>query len=108
MFKKMRQKQGGFTLLEMVAVIFIIALLIILFLPNLNKQRQSASGKVDNAFVKTVQTQVDLYEADKDVPNVTFDQLAEDHYLTADQAKKAKDKLTLEDGEVTPIAAKTS
>lgn len=54
-------KRRGFTLIEVVTTIFIIGLLILLVLPNVNNVRKFAEQKQQTALVQTIQTQVDLY-----------------------------------------------
>lgn len=53
-------KRRGFTLIEVVTTIFIIGLLILLVLPNVNNVRKFAEQKQQTALVQTIQTQVDL------------------------------------------------
>ncbi|GAF40229.1 late competence protein ComGC [Agrilactobacillus composti DSM 18527 = JCM 14202] len=105
--KRIFKKRRGFTLLEMVAVIFVIALLIILFLPSLTSSRNSADKKASEAFVNTVQTQVDLY-VDKKVDagaqlqdiQVDFKAMQTEGYLTAKQLAKINNaKITIDDNE---------
>ncbi|MCD2256313.1 competence type IV pilus major pilin ComGC [Agrilactobacillus fermenti] len=93
--KELFKSKKAFTLLEMVAVIFIIALLLIIFLPNINAQRNHASSRVDAAFEKTIQTQVDIYTEDNDVANLKVDpwqKLKEAQLLNESQRKQAVEK----------------
>lgn len=55
------KKYFGFTLIEMVIVLFVISLLILLFIPNLSKQRDEISGKGDKAVVQVVDNQIEMY-----------------------------------------------
>lgn len=57
-----RRMVPGFTLIEMVVVIAIVAMLMVLIIPNVTKQKDNASSKTDQAFIQTIQTQVDLAE----------------------------------------------
>lgn len=84
------KKQPGFTLIEMVIVVAIIATLVLLISPNLLSQKKKADDRSKNAFVSTLQTQIQLYREDHDntVPT-SFKQMTDEHYLTADQQKKA-------------------
>ncbi|MBS9335649.1 competence type IV pilus major pilin ComGC [Fructobacillus papyrifericola] len=82
----------AFTLIEATVVLFIIALLMLLVLPNLNKQRDRAEQTHQKAMVGTVQTQVDLYLNDHpDQASVSYADLEREKYLTAAQLKKAKE-----------------
>ncbi|CAK8053506.1 Competence protein ComGC (ComGC) [Eupransor demetentiae] len=51
-----KTKKRGFTLIEAAVVLFIIGLLMLLILPNLNNQRKNASKTHAKAMVATVQT----------------------------------------------------
>ncbi len=57
--KKLDNK--GFSLMEMLVVLFIISLLLILIIPNLNERRETAQETGNEAFRSSLQTQVDLY-----------------------------------------------
>ncbi|RMC40833.1 MULTISPECIES: competence type IV pilus major pilin ComGC [unclassified Lactobacillus] len=86
------EKPQGFTLIEMVVVIAIIVMLLIIIAPNLTKQKESASERTDDAFKTTLQTQVNLYEDDKDRngKEINFKNMFDDGYLTKKQLDKAK------------------
>ncbi|MGK0605094.1 competence type IV pilus major pilin ComGC [Enterococcus gilvus] len=60
----MKKKVSGFTLLEMLVVLFVISLLLLLFVPKLINQKESASKKSDAAIAKVVETQIQVYELD--------------------------------------------
>ncbi|KGO31609.1 competence type IV pilus major pilin ComGC [Oenococcus alcoholitolerans] len=91
MKKILSKRKPGFTLIEMAIVLFIISLLMMLVLPNLNSQRQKAASTQSDAMVSTIQTQVNLYENDTDDSDVTYADLVSNKYLTDKQAKKAQD-----------------
>lgn len=86
----MKKRKKSFTLIEMAIVLFIIALLMLLFLPNLGKQKTNAEKKQADAMVKVVQTQVDLFSIDNDTESVSYGQLQSEGYLTAEQVQKAQ------------------
>ena len=79
-------KRRGFTLIEVVTTIFIIGLLILLVLPNVNNVRKFA----ETALVQTIQTQVDLYLSENPDKVANFGDLQTNQYLSADQVKQAK------------------
>ncbi|WP_273715430.1 competence type IV pilus major pilin ComGC [Leuconostoc mesenteroides] len=93
-FKKSKK---AFTLIEAAIVLFIISLLMLLILPNLNAQCKHAVENHATAMVSTVQTQIDLYQNDH--PNqdsVTLAALKSENYLTEKQFQKAQDlKITI-------------
>ncbi|UQS83804.1 competence type IV pilus major pilin ComGC [Bombilactobacillus thymidiniphilus] len=92
-----RKKQSAFTLIEMVIVLFIISLLLLIIIPNINSQKNSAKNKTDAAFKTTLQTQVDMYDGD----NPTWGKLQSDNYLSSAQVNKAqKEGYAIENGTV--------
>lgn len=88
-----KSKVKGFTLIEMVVVVAIIMMLLVIIAPNLAKQKNNANRKTDDAFKSTLQTQVTLYEDDKDRngKTISFQNMFEDGYLTKKQLTKSKD-----------------
>lgn len=89
--KKMKKNNEGFTLIEMLIVIFIISILLLLIIPNITKNLDSAKDKSSQAYVKTVQSQVTSYELNEGDSDVTFEKLVEKGYLngTVEEASKA-------------------
>ncbi|MBF0715304.1 competence type IV pilus major pilin ComGC [Gemelliphila palaticanis] len=90
LMKKLKSNKG-FTLIEMLIVIFIIAILLILIVPNITNNLDTAKDKSSEAYVKTVQSQVTAYELNEGDSNVTFEKLVEKGYLDGpvDKAQKA-------------------
>lgn len=95
--KRFRKKHSGFTLIEAAIVLFIVSLLMLIILPNLNAQRKHAVTTHAAAMVTTVQTQIDLYQNDHpNQDNVTLAALKSENYLTEKQFQKAQDlKITI-------------
>ncbi|MFD1472950.1 competence type IV pilus major pilin ComGC [Companilactobacillus mishanensis] len=92
MFKKINsRKKKGFTLIEMVIVLFIIGMLMLLILPNLSQQKDKATENSNEAFRTTLQTQVDLSETSK---IDSLESLQKNGLITQKQHDKA-DKLQL-------------
>ncbi|EOT26448.1 competence type IV pilus major pilin ComGC [Enterococcus saccharolyticus] len=52
----------GFTLIEMMIVLLIVSILVMLFIPNLMHGRETVKKQGDSAVVKSVETQIDLFE----------------------------------------------
>ena len=80
-----KKKLSGFTLLEMLVVLFIISLLLLLFVPKLMSQKESATNKSDAAIVKVVETQIEVFELDygrkpEEGELVSKDYVSEDQY----------------------------
>lgn len=87
----MGRRRKGFTLIEVVTTIFIIGLLILLVLPNINRIRDFADKKQSEAMIQTVQTQIDLYQADSGDKDVTLEELKGGKYLSDKQEKRLTD-----------------
>ncbi|MGO2892473.1 MAG: competence type IV pilus major pilin ComGC [Enterococcus devriesei] len=93
MKKIVSKKLPGFTLLEMLVVLFIISLLLLLFVPKLINQKDAAQKKSDAAVVKVVETQIQVFELDyghtptKD-ELIGRDYVDEKQYAVYEKAKK--------------------
>lgn len=81
----------GFTLIEMLVVLLIISVLLLLFVPNLTKQKDLVQEKGDAAVVKVVKSQMELYELREGKAASTND-LIEAGYITKEQAKTYNEK----------------
>lgn len=88
--KKIVKKYTGFTLIEMLVVLLIISVLVLLFVPNLSKHKESVDKKGQEAIVKVVETQMDLYEIEKN-QKATIDKLLAESYITKEQYDKYKE-----------------
>lgn len=65
MKKKLYQ---GFTLIEMMIVLLIISILVLLFIPNLADQKKTVNEQGYTAIVKSVETQLELFELEEGRP----------------------------------------
>ena len=94
---KMKTKKKGFTLIELLVCLFIIGLMMLLIIPNIAKQRESAQEKSNAAIVRVVKAQQQAYMIDlktNDIP--TLEQLKEKGYINDSQVdayKKAPQNL---------------
>lgn len=71
----------GFTLLEMLMVIFIISLLLLLTIPNITKHKEGVSNTTCEAYADMAQTQATAYEiAEKEEP-ASIDSLVSEGYI---------------------------
>ena len=84
-----QKRTNAFTLIEMVIVLFIIGLLMLLILPNLNNQKKKAENKTNNALVTTIQTQVDMYEDEIEKP-ITLEKLKNAGAINQKQLEQAQ------------------
>ncbi|MDR0921947.1 MAG: prepilin-type N-terminal cleavage/methylation domain-containing protein [Lactobacillales bacterium] len=85
----MKKKNRGFTLLEMLFVIFVIAVLMLLFVPNLMEHKDYATKKSDEALVKVVDEQFELYMLNHDITDKPdLKTLVDENYITKQQSEK--------------------
>lgn len=84
------KNEKGFTLLEMLLVMVVISVLLLLIIPNVIKQRSSVQGKGCDAYVKSVEAQVQAYQLEKNkIP--TVDELVKEKYITYNVSKRGTD-----------------
>lgn len=106
MTKRIRQlvfDQRGFTLMEMLLVLFIVSVLMLLVVPGVSKQQDKASETGDAAFHASLQSQINLYRMDEAKVPASFEALETAGYLTAEQEEKATASYTIgTDGKVQP------
>lgn len=81
----------AFTLLEMLMVILIISILMLLFIPNLNKQKDKVLDTGGEALVKIVENQAELYTLNNAGKVATLTVLKENGNLTDEQVKAYTD-----------------
>lgn len=86
--KVIKKQYAGFTLVEMLIVLFVISVLVLLFVPSLTNQRSRITESGNQAFIQVVQTQVELYQMNEGQP-VTYSNLVENNYLSQEQADRA-------------------
>ncbi|HEM2769012.1 TPA: competence type IV pilus major pilin ComGC [Streptococcus suis] len=87
MKKLLKLKKKAFTLVEMLVVLGIISLLLLIFVPNLSKQKAAVQEKGNAAVVKVVESQMELYELEHD-KEATVADLQADGYITEKQAEQ--------------------
>ncbi|HFI0149555.1 TPA: competence type IV pilus major pilin ComGC [Streptococcus suis] len=86
MKKLMKLKNKAFTLVEMLVVLGIISLLLLLFVPNLSKQKDAVADAGGAAVVKVVESQAELYEINHS-GQATLAQLVDSGAITAEQSQ---------------------
>lgn len=80
----------AFTLIEMLVVLLIISVLLLLFVPNLAKEKDNIQNTGQAAIVKVVESQAELYKLDKsDGP--TLRKLVSVGLITQKQAESYND-----------------
>ncbi len=75
--------EKGFTLIEMLIVLFIISVLILVTVPNVTKHFASIDEKGCDAYISMVQAQVEAYKIDY-LKYPTLKQLEDEGYIKKD------------------------
>ena len=86
--KKLRVK--AFTLVEMLFTLVIISILLLLFVPNLSKQKDAVKDTGGAAVVKVVESQAELFELNH-TGGVSLSKLVEAGSITAEQSQTYKE-----------------
>ncbi len=73
----------GFTLLEMLLVMFIITVLLLLTIPNITKQKKSVEKTGCEAYADVVETQVAAYELSENKEVSSLEELKAAGYITS-------------------------
>lgn len=79
----------AFTLIEMLVVLLIISILILLFVPNLSRQKDTVKNTGNAAVVKVVNSQGELYLLEHD--DVSLPKLVAAGHITQKQADAYND-----------------
>jgi competence protein ComGC len=100
-------KEKGFTLIEMLIVMLVISILLLIMIPNLLKNNEAINGKGCEAYVKTVQAQVEVYKIENNkIP--TLANLEEEDYITEAACPNGDSLQISTEGEVTSVPATTA
>lgn len=89
---------SGFTLVEMLIVMVIIAALIILIIPNISKSTEGVHEKSCDALVKTVETQMLAFKMNEGKDPTDLSELQEAGYIEEDQMTCSDGRELLYDG----------
>lgn len=81
-----KQTVKAFTLVEMLVVLLIISVLMLLFVPNLTKQKEAVKEKGNAAVVKVVESQRELYNLSH-TDEATVEKLVAAGMITNEQAE---------------------
>ena len=83
----MKNNTKGFTILEMMIVLSIIALVFLLTLPNIQQKEKIIRDQGCNALQKVVDEQILLYEVDNLTPPSSMNDLIRKGYLKESQRR---------------------
>lgn len=94
-FMSKLKNEDGFTLIEMTIVIMVVAALLLLIVPNVEKVTENTNSTTSEAAVSTVESQIILYKMEN--PDDTLDgnalleKLVKDKYITQRQLEAYQD-----------------
>lgn len=77
----LKNKKKGFTLLELLVVLAILAILIAIAVPVYKGQKEKAAITAHNANVRVLETAVESYRQDKGVIPESVEQLEKEGYI---------------------------
>ena len=83
-------KTKAFTLVEMLFTLVSISILLLLFVPNLSKQKDAVKDTGGAAVVKVVESQAELFELNH-TGGVSLSKLVEAGSITAEQSQTYKE-----------------
>ena len=83
-------KAKGFTLIEMLVVLLIISILLLLFVPNLTKQKDHVKESGSAAVVKVVEGQAELYALNH-TDKASLGKLVQEGMITSEQSTTYKE-----------------
>lgn len=84
-----RKTVKAFTLVEMLLVLAVVSVLLLLFVPNLSKQKESIDTAGGRALVKVVESQAELYKLSHD-DEPTLSALEREGFIDSKQVKEYK------------------
>lgn len=94
------KNKNGFTILEMMIVLSVIALIFLLTLPNIQQKEDIIRAKGCEALTEVVNSQILLYEIENLTPPTSIQQLINKGYLKDTQQRcPSGAMITIEDGE---------
>lgn len=79
------KNRKGFTMVEMLIVIGIIALLLLLIIPNINEKQKLINLKGCEALKETINAQINLYELKNNKKPKTINDLVKDGFIKQEQ-----------------------
>lgn len=97
---KRKNKKAAFTLVEMLVVLAVVAVLMIILVPNVTAQRERIDRQSKENISEVIATQANAYqliEGNSSAP--TLQQLLDKEYITKKQADKAKELFNISDSQ---------
>ena len=91
---KLIKNKKGFTMVEMLIVIGIVALLLLLIIPNINEKQKMINQKGCEALKETITSQMYLYELKNGKLPTNINDLISEGFINQEQAQ-CKDNLSI-------------
>ncbi|AFJ62677.1 MULTISPECIES: competence type IV pilus major pilin ComGC [Bacillus] len=95
------KNQDGFTLIEMLIVLFIVSILLLITIPNVTKHNQSIQRKGCEGLQNMVKAQVTAYEIDHEGKMPDMNDLQSEGYIKKNTACPNGKQILISGGEVT-------
>lgn len=80
-----KKRKNGFTVLEMMVVLLIVAVLVMITLPNIQQKEKIIRSKGCEALIEVVNSQIMLYEIETNETPANISQLISKGYLKSSQ-----------------------
>lgn len=85
---KKTKEEHAFTLLEMSIVILIVAMLLLIIIPNIGRIEETVDNTTGDAIEETIKTQIIIYRLDNNLDadaSVDLGKMVNEGYITEDQ-----------------------
>lgn len=89
-YLKFSKDKRGFTLLEMLLVLIILAILMAIIIPNVSGQKKRINEQAAEDIREIVQTQANTYQLVENDDSVSLDVLLSEGYITQKQKNEAE------------------
>jgi prepilin-type N-terminal cleavage/methylation domain-containing protein len=102
----LKEKEKGFTLIEMMIVLLVISILIIITIPNMTKQQGMIRNKGCDAYMNMVVAQMEAYKMEtSSTINPTIEELESEGYIPKKECPNGEVLEISSSGEVTVVQA---
>jgi len=93
--KKLLKNNRGFTLLEMLIVLIVVALLMAIIIPNVAGQRDRINQQATQNIADIIETQANTYLLVENDPDVSMNEVHNAGYITSKQVSEAEKLLNI-------------
>lgn len=101
---KTLKNKDGFTLVEMLIVLVVVALLMAIIIPNVAGQRDRIEDQATENIAEIIENQIHTYElVNGDGASITLSLLADENYITDRQLEEAGSLLGLDSEDIISV-----